>query len=447
MMEYMQKFKEKAIERFCRWGKIIQRFPFRKEQPVYCRYSSLLGKYLAFQVLKPLDEEPYPERIGIQFLDWSGDDFISKDVFTDIHPWGVMHFLEAPVPRGFQHMFNARPLKVKPHYFNGSLPWYNWDRMFAFQKRFSHLSPERKKNTQYKNANGSLDLRGGTIDVEIQNSSLENIFTDESIASLSIIQSSLSGTIQDPLQGAKLRLSISGKEYLFHGLERLTWLSLTTDTDIDLNSLAATYPSLQTLNLFGQPGKIHNLDALRNLSNLEVFFCFNMFGFDGKDMPLPEELPKVFYLEFDTLPTFAASQLRTKWNHIDGVVFKLSHTHKPEWFLRNKDNPFCSWNDSEELPRSIASRAEKIYRNAKKEVLLLNSHQDPAVRRLEFIRIIQDFVGAFNTIDAKKLWFASIEREKIYDAGYELLRTARDHAGIVMPDEEFSSVFDEKRNW
>lgn len=144
-MEYMQKFKEKAIERFCRWGKIIQRFPFRKEQPVYCRYSSLLGKYLAFQVLKPLDEEPYPERIGIQFLDWSGDDFISKDVFTDIHPWGVMHFLEAPVPRGFQHMFNARPLKVKPHYFNGSLPWYNWDRMFAFQKRFSHLSSERKK--------------------------------------------------------------------------------------------------------------------------------------------------------------------------------------------------------------------------------------------------------------------------------------------------------------
>ena len=80
-MEYMQKFKEKAIERFCRWGKIIQRFPFRKGQPVYCRYSSLLGKYLAFQVLKPLDEEPYPERIGIQFLDWSGDDFISKDVF------------------------------------------------------------------------------------------------------------------------------------------------------------------------------------------------------------------------------------------------------------------------------------------------------------------------------------------------------------------------------
>ena len=172
-----------------------------------------------------------------------------------------------------------------------------------------------------------------------------------------------------------------------------------------------------------------------------------MFGFDGKDMPLPEELPKVFYLEFDTLPTFAASQLRTKWNHVDGVVFKLSHTHKPEWFLRNKDNPFRSWNDSEELPRSIASRAEKIYRNAKKEVLLLNSHQDPAVRRLEFIRIIQDFVGAFNTIDAKKLWFATIEREKIYDAGYELLRTARDHAGIVMPDEEFSSVFDEKRNW
>ena len=421
MMEYMQKFKEKAIERFCRWGKIIQRFPFRKEQPVYCRYSSLLGKYLAFQVLKPLDEEPYPERIGIQFLDWSGDDFISKDVFTDIHPWGVMHFLEAPVPRG--------------------------DRMFAFQKRFSHLSSERKKNTPYKNVSGSLDLRGGTIDVEIQNSSLENIFTDESIASLSIIQSTLSGSIQDPQQGAKLRLSISGKEYLFHGLERLTWLSLTTDTDIDLNFLAATYPLLQTLNLFGQPGKIHNLDALRNLSNLEVFFCFNMFGFDGKDMPLPEELPKVFYLEFDTLPTFAASQLRTKWNHIDGVVFKLSHTHKPEWFLRNKDNPFRSWNDSEELPRSIASRAEKIYRNAKKEVLLLNSHQDPAVRRLEFIRIIQDFVGAFNTIDAKKLWFATIEREKIYNAGYELLRTARDHAGIVMPDEEFSSVFDEKRNW
>ena len=40
-----------------------------------------------------------------------------------------------------------------------------------------------------------------------------------------------------------------------------------------------------------------------------------------------------------------------------------------------------------------------------------------------------------------------MEREEIYEAALQLRKLAREQVGIVMDDDEFSTLFDEKRKW
>ena len=419
-----------------------------KTMPVYCRFSYRLGKYIAFQIIKPLEEEPEPKRIGIVFFDWLGDAEITSAELRGLHTWGKMKFYDPPIPRGGIHVFDAVPPKLKASLYRCFAFWYNWDSMFAFHKLWGHLPEARRMGAkEYQKANGTLDLRGGHTSVTIKDSALNDVLVDGDISSLSINNSTVKGTICDPLRGAKLHLSLRGKRLLYPGLERLGCLLIETADEIDLHALAETYPALRSLSVYGKPGTIRRFDALRRFSHLEVFHCFNMFGFDGSDMPGSGDLSCVFELRFDGLPDDAAKTIRKKWKCADDVIVSITNAHAPEWFIKNRDNPFREWGNREELTPKIIKQAKSFYQSAKCCIANLEAISDANHRQAAFVDIIHEFVRSFNVLDAKKSFIETMEREEIYEAGLLLLKLAREKAGIVMDDDGFSVLFDEHREW
>ncbi len=415
--------------------------------PVYCRYSFRLRKYIAFQIVKKLGEKPHPERFGIVFLDWTGNSAISEKEFANARPWGGVDYFESPVPRGFIHVFDAPACKVKQPRFCGLAMWYNWDRMFVFKKLFGHLPDARRgKIRQVENENGSLDLRGSESSAVIRNSRIDEIIIDGEIDSIQIEASAVVEKISDSSQGEKLRLTLSTKKILYPGLEKLKDLTIDDAEEINLNDVTEFYPTLQTLSIHGKPGSIAGFDALRKLPNLEVFWCFNMCGFDGSDMPGPDELPNLFHLWFEDLPNDAAKRIRKTWKDADGVIVNIGKARKPEWFAENRDNPFHDWDERDGIPKAFAKKAFSLYKTCKTQMLALSSLPE-AERPAAFAEAVRGFVAAFNVMDEKEPFIETIEREEIYEAALDLWRLAQKQCGLGMTEDEFIDTFDNRRDW
>nr|DAS73008.1 MAG TPA: hypothetical protein [Caudoviricetes sp.] len=119
-------------------------FGGKKTGKVFCRYSHYLRKYIAFQVVKELGETPYPESIGVVFLDWLGDTSIQREDISKVRAWGKIQFFDKPVPRGFRHVFDAPVCKTEKSRGagRGYPQWYNWDAAFSYRKLFGHLSDD-----------------------------------------------------------------------------------------------------------------------------------------------------------------------------------------------------------------------------------------------------------------------------------------------------------------
>lgn len=294
----------------------------------------------------------------------------------------------------------------------------------------------------------SLDFRESHLtELSIQMDCVETLYLNNDLERLILLgDTSHPFTTHAKDDGKWLEVQFNKTVVCDCGIPRLGKLHCTQIEEFDMKNISSAYPDIKELRIWGKPGYIRNFKSVRLLKKLQEFSTFDLSGFSGEDIPLPEELPNLKLLWMASLPRDAAKKVKILYKkQVEaGLDLDITKARKPEWFAENLDNPFRGWDDREHISTANAKKAAAIYKTTRSDILsLVDIKCSDLQSGLE--KIVSDYTEAFNKIDKRTTVIETVEREEIYKVLCELLELIPQE--ISFNKNSLLETFDNKRDF
>ena len=229
--------------------------------------------------------------------------------------------------------------------------------------------------------------------------------------------------IDDGADGRHLTLQCTQTLAPFHGLGQLGGLSLVSMNEVDLAQVAQRFPHLTALRIWGKPGLASQIASLAQLSQLQMFTAYDLFGYTAEEFPSATQLPQLSALWLTSLPADVAKAIKTGYKRAAALGLDLSVTkaRKPEWLADNLLNPFRDWDGREHISPAYAKKAALAYKNMLAVTRGIDAAMDVTVAATALEAMVAAYVDAFNKIERRASIIETVEREEIYSVLAELL--------------------------
>ena len=274
-----------------------------------------------------------------------------------------------------------------------------------------------------KHGQGSIDIsQTNLLEVKLDITGLKEITLNPVIDELWLMgDNSYLKTlkINHPHSGKGLMLSLENIGNLpvpDFGLPALEELRFSNVTNIDLQSVINHYPNITRMRVWGAPGHVENVNALKQLKNLTDLQFNDLFGYQGKDFPATEELPGIEVLWLSSAPQEAGKAIKSRFKQVEDL--KVRQLRGDDWIEANVNNPFMSWSGREGIQEKHAKAATNAY---KKTSTALNKLSGKNISDDSLEPVLKEFVEAFNKINRQSS-IETIEREEIARVYFDLLK-------------------------
>ena len=237
--------------------------------------------------------------------------------------------------------------------------------------------------------------------------------------------------IDDGADGRHLTLQCTQTLAPFHGLGQLGGLSLVSMKEVDLAQVAQRFPHLTALRIWGKPGLASQIASLAQLSQLQMFTAYDLFGYTAEEFPSATQLPQLSALWLTSLPADVAKAIKTGYKRAAALGLDLSVTkaRKPEWLADNLLNPFRDWDGREHISPAYAKKAALAYKNMLAVTRGIDAAMDATAAAAALEAMVAAYVDAFNKIERRASIIETVEREEIYSVLAELLAQLRQQLG------------------
>ncbi|WP_219116806.1 hypothetical protein [Janthinobacterium sp. UMAB-56] len=237
--------------------------------------------------------------------------------------------------------------------------------------------------------------------------------------------------IKDGAQGRHLTLQCKHKLPSFHGLDRLGGLSLVSMKEVDLAQVAQRFPQLTALRIWGKPGLASQMPSLAQLTQLQMFSAYDLFGYTAEEFPSATQLPQLSALWLTSLPADAAKSIKAGYKKAAALGLDLSVTkaRKPEWLAENLLNPFRDWDGREHISPAYAKKAALAYKHMLAVTRSIDASMAATAAAAALEAMVIAYVDAFNKIERRTSIIETVEREEIYTVLAELLAQLRGQLG------------------
>ena len=396
-----------------------------KTGDIYAFYNERLDLWHACQITgfcsdgyKDMNGRP---KVAVLLFDWAEKRRPTLTDFSTLRPFRLKdnslyyRYCSGLKPQGFTYCGNYSLLaegEVKRSY--GT--WFCVKDIFPLE-----INTSKNIEKPFKEAKGQLDFRGTeSQSIGIDVTGVKEIFLHDVISSLGLkgrMEPDLQ--IHDPHHGRFLHLGLKGGFRIPKGLEQLQGLSIVEIAEIDLAEVLKNHKDIDNLSLSGRPGNIKSFSAISTLKKLRSLIMRDLFGYSADELPTPEDLPALESLWLHSIPFDVAQRAKKLYKPLvkDDYAFELDviKARKPEWLAENLNNPFCSWDGDEMLPKGTAKKAFDIYKKTRTGLVGL-SQADGANIFEESLTLCKSYVEAFNTIDRKHECFETVYAEDIMGA-------------------------------
>ena len=258
--------------------------------------------------------------------------------------------------------------------------------------------------------------------------------------------------VEQAEQGRDLSLQCVEGIPALHGLDRLGALSLTGVREIDLAPVAARFPHLRELRIWGKPGMARNLHSIAQLPRLQMLTTFDLFGFAAEEFPSPEQLPKLSQLWMTSLPADVAKAVKTAYKKAaaQGLDLSISKPRKPEWLAENLHNPFRDWDGREQISAAQAKKAAQAYKNLLAATRSMAAGMPVAEATAALDAMVTAYTVDFNKMDRSGI-IETVEREEIYSVLVDVLVQLETDLGeqgpALVQQERLYDLFDQLRDF
>lgn len=232
--------------------------------------------------------------------------------------------------------------------------------------------------------------------------------------------------------GRWLQLTLAPGILLPAGISALQQFHMSNIAAYDVSGLAEAFPHLTSLRLWGKPGVVHGLSALKKLQNMQYFTLKDLFGFGPEEFPLPEQWPDLATMWLTSVPKEAGEWVKKQYKFLakeKRLDLDVRQLRAPEWMSENLDNPFANWDGDDLYPRGYAKKAFDLYKAAKKAMLTFDGGVSSVQERCS--AAAKDYIAGFNSLDEKKNFIDTVAREDIiYGLDHLLTEAAKGWDGF-----------------
>lgn len=229
-------------------------------------------------------------------------------------------------------------------------------------------------------------------------------------------------------------------------------LSVQGIARLDAEVLTARFPNLTALRLYGNLGELENAVALNKLIKLRELLLVGYFGMTAVDCLTLDGTPELEDVVMHNVPHEYATAMRRVWRPeaTNGTYLYVTGARKPEWVTENKENPLREWDNREGISKTAYKKSLTQFKVTRRQVL--TALDEPPSSRLETLRQAGAAYGtAFNAIDlaTRDGFIMTEEREELYEALDDILRTAATEQGIDLAAERQALLdgLDATRDW
>lgn len=284
-----------------------------------------------------------------------------------------------------------------------------------------------------------LDFRDTHLEhLELDMSDIRELILPKTIRSLHMYGNITSDLqINDTFCAGKIDLHLSLKKAIpiRYGLKNLQVcrLHLKEMNELDMMQIVENFSEIEHLGIWGLPGSVVHMDAVRQLRALRSLYCQDLFGFVASEMEALQELPELREIDFDSIPKEAGAYLKKVWKgRLD--ILSVTHLREEGWLRENLENPLRHWDGNEFIPQAAYRSARKCYKDTKKQLL-------EATGREQIEEIVRGYTRHFNKLNEKYEEFIETEeREDIFQAMQNLYEECILHGVCRETDEKKAPI-------
>jgi hypothetical protein len=301
----------------------------------------------------------------------------------------------------------------------------------------------------------ALDFSGsGLSRLILQPDGVTSLVLNEGLGLLALRSApSPSLRIDDGADGRHLTLQCTHTLPPFHGLGQLGGLSLVSMKEVDLAQVAQRFPHLTALRIWGKPGLASHIHSLAQLTRLQMFTAYDLFGYTAQEFPSATQLPQLSALWLTSLPADAAKAIKAGYKAAAALGLDLSVTkaRKPEWLAENLLNPFRDWDGREHISLAYAKKAALAYKNMLAVTRGIDAAMEATAAAAALEAMVTAYVDAFNKIARRASIIETVEREEIYTVLAELMAQLSSQLGgqgaALVDEASLLDLFDRLREF
>ncbi len=371
-------------------------------------YARELGEWTAAQIVR-LD--PDSRTAAVLELDWSG-----------------------PEPSSLADLGDVAPLRLTHHSWNGNLSYSN--HQWVLPRSHKVVGALRLLHNEPSN---SWSLQWHLGDQLARQRRWDSGVREDPVQSW---RAEYAGGALDELLGRSTSPNPEVAELTIRGIDSL-----------DCARLVRHFPELTSLHLYGRLGLLSTAHELNRLTSLRQLHIVDLFGMTEQDCLRPQCVPRLESLDLDGIPASYASAMRKAWQAEipAGTHVSILRGRKPGWVEENRNNPLRDWDGQDHITAATYKTVVAQYKATRKAVLHVLAaeppeHADRSGRMEEIGRVYGE---AFNELDRRTSFIATIEREELYDALDHLMNEAEALHGSGLQDlrDSLFSGVDEVRDW
>ncbi len=201
------------------------------------------------------------------------------------------------------------------------------------------------------------------------------------------------------------------------GLESASGVRVDGIRQLNVADLAVRFPETGYLLLFGAPGLLTGVPALREFPRLESVWLRDLFGYGPDDLPGPDELPALTSLDLTSIPAEVAAQARKVYGKHPRVHLEVSRPRKANWLAENLENPLRHWDGRDGIPASVAKKARTGFVAALRQVREADAvRDDPAGYDQAVTAAVVQFLNLIAAANRRHGFLYTLERDEVIDA-------------------------------
>lgn len=265
----------------------------------------------------------------------------------------------------------------------------------------------------------TLDFSGTQLNrLTVEVAGLRRLVLPPSLDMLILLGAS-DGPLQVEAEGQGRWIAVYLRESVpaVNGLESPQGIRVDGIRELDVAELATRFPGAGYLMLFGAPGVLSGLPALRDFPQLESIRLGDLFGYGPDDLPGPEELPALTSLNLSSIPADLATWARKAYGKHPRVELSVSRPRKPTWLAENLENPLRHWDGRDGIPAAAAKRARTAFVTALREVREADAlREDPAGYDRTVTAAATAFLDVIGSLGRRHGFLHTLERDEVVDA-------------------------------